>query len=92
MFPFGTAIPTTSSDELKTLNVKGGVNANIYYENNISVESLKNKLDGTGIYSNKNVSIGWLNESSVVPLQIRNNAITNYNNSIIFQNKTKRTI
>lgn len=79
-----------NEDELKTLNVNGGVNANIYYENNISVESLKNKLDGTGIYTNKNISIGWLNEASVVPLQIRNNTITNYNNSIIRIYRGKR--
>lgn len=72
-----------NNDELKTLNINGSVNANLYYENNISIETFKNKPDNTGIYTNKNISIGWLNEKSVVPLQIRNTSITNYNNSII---------
>jgi len=79
-----------NEDELKTFNVNGGINANVYYENNISIESFKNKPDKTGIYTNKYISIGWLNESSVVPLQIRNNAITNYNNSIIRIYRGKR--
>ena len=72
-----------NNPNLKTFNVNGSINASLYYENNVSIESLKNKPDASGIYTNKNVSIGWLNESSVVPLQVRNMAVTNNNNSIL---------
>jgi len=78
------------TDDLKTLNVNGSINANSYYENNISIESFKNKYDNTGVFTNKMISLGWVNESSVVPLQIRNISTNNYNNSIIRIYRGKR--
>jgi hypothetical protein len=69
--------------DLKGLNVYGGINSTHgYFDNNIKIETLKyHELSSVNI--NKNISIGWKGEKTSVPLQVRNLAITDYNNSII---------
>ena len=68
---------------MRGLNVKKGINADFYYQNNILLENLRRASDDFSFYTNKNISIGWKGEDNVAPLQVRNILTNDYNYSTI---------
>lgn len=73
----------TANVDLKGLNVVGGINSiHGYFDNNIKTETLKYH-SSSSVNINKNISIGWKGENTVVPLQVRNLSIQDNNFSII---------
>jgi len=74
---------TSYSTKMQGLNVKQGINADIYYQNDKLIETLQitNNLDG--FYTNKKIALGWTGEEVKLPLQIRNTNMEDYNYSII---------
>jgi hypothetical protein len=68
---------------MRGLNVKKGINADFYYQNNILIENLRRASNDFSFYTNKNISIGWKGEDNVTPLQIRNISTNDYNYSTI---------
>ena len=68
---------------MRGLNVKKGINADFYYQNNILLENLRRASDDSSFYTNKNISIGWKGEDNVAPLQVRNILTNDYNYSTI---------
>jgi len=80
----------TTTRDMKGLNVKKGINADNYYHNNVLTETLKSNNDMSGFYTNKKLSLGWTNEKSVAPLQIRNMTIDDYNYSVLRIYRGKR--
>ena len=73
----------TSTRDLKGLNVRKGINADVYYENNVLTEQLKAATNGTGFYTNKKIALGWGNEKISAPLQIRNVTTESNNYSVV---------
>jgi hypothetical protein len=69
--------------DMRGLNVKKGINADLYYQNNILLETLQKASSADSFYTNKNISIGWNGEANVAPLQIRNLYTNDYNYSTI---------
>jgi hypothetical protein len=74
---------TSYSTKMQGLNVKQGINADIYYQNDKLIETLQitNNLDG--FYTNNKIALGWMGEDVKLPLQIRNTNMEDYNYSII---------
>ena len=68
---------------MKGLNVKKGINTDLYYQNNILLETLQRASNDLSFHTNKYISIGWKGEENVAPLQIRNIFTTDYNYSVI---------
>ena len=71
------------ASDMRGLNVKKGINADLYYQNNILLETLQQTSTPDSFYTNKNISIGWNGEENVTPLQIRNLFTNDYNYSTI---------
>jgi len=71
------------STNMRGLNVKEGINADLYYQNDKPIATLQatNNLDG--FYTNKNIALGWSGEDVNLPLQIRNTTIKEHNYSVI---------
>ena len=68
---------------MKGLNVKKGINTDLYYQNNILLETLQRASNDLSFHTNKYISIGWKGEENIAPLQIRNIFTTDYNYSVI---------
>jgi hypothetical protein len=79
----------TSTRDLKGFNVRKGINADAYYENNILTEQLK-AAGNTGFYTNKKIAIGWANEKITASLQVRNVTTESNNYSTIRVYRGKR--
>ncbi len=71
------------TSDMRGLNVKKGINADLYYQNNILLETLQKASSTDSFYTNKNISIGWNGEANVTPLQVRNLYTNDYNYSTI---------
>lgn len=71
------------SSKMKGLNVKQGINADLYYQNDTLIETLRITKNSDGFYTNQKIALGWNEENLKVPLQIRNRSIDDHNNSII---------
>ena len=71
------------ASDMRGLNVKKGINADLYYQNNILLETLQKASSTDSFYTNKNISIGWNGEANVTPLQVRNLYTNDYNYSTI---------
>ena len=71
------------ASDMRGLNVKKGINADLYYQNNILLETLQRASNDLSFHTNKYISIGWKGEENVAPLQIRNIFTTDYNYSVI---------
>ena len=71
------------ASDMRGLNVKKGINADLYYQNNILLETLQKASSADSFYTNKNISIGWNGEANVAPLQVRNLYTNDYNYSTI---------
>jgi hypothetical protein len=71
------------ASDMRGLNVKKGINADLYYQNNILLETLQKASSTDSFYTNKNISIGWKGEANVTPLQVRNLYTNDYNYSTI---------
>ena len=71
------------ASDMRGLNVKKGINADLYYQNNILLETLQKASSEDSFYTNKNISIGWNGEQNVAPLQVRNLFTNDYNYSTI---------
>ena len=71
------------ASDMRGLNVKKGINADLYYQNNILLETLQKASSADSFYTNKNISIGWNGEANVTPLQVRNLYTNDYNYSTI---------
>jgi hypothetical protein len=71
------------ASDMRGLNVKKGINADLYYQNNILLETLQKASSTDSFYTNKNISIGWNGEANVAPLQVRNLYTNDYNYSTI---------
>jgi hypothetical protein len=74
---------TSLSSKMKGLNVKQGINADLYYQNDLLIETLRTTKNFDGFYTNEKIAIGWYEEDLKVPLQIRNQSRDDYNYSII---------
>ena len=71
------------SSKMRGLNVKEGINADLYYQNDLLIETLRTTKNFDGFYTNEKIAIGWYEEDLKVPLQIRNQSREDYNYSII---------
>jgi hypothetical protein len=71
------------ASDMRGLNVKKGINADLYYQNNILLETLQKASSADSFYTNKNISIGWNGEANIAPLQVRNLYTKDYNYSTI---------
>ena len=71
------------SSKMRGLNVKQGINADLYYQNDLLIETLRTTKNFDGFYTNEKIAIGWYEEDLKVPLQIRNQSRDDYNYSII---------
>ena len=71
------------ASDMRGLNVKKGINADLYYQNNILLETLQKASSEDSFYTNKKISIGWNGEQNVAPLQVRNLFTNDYNYSTI---------
>ena len=74
---------STYSAKLQGLNVKKGINSDIYYQNDKLIETLQSTNNPGSFYTNKKISLGWGGEDVHTPLQIRNMNIEDYNHSVI---------
>jgi len=75
---------TSISTKMKGFNVKEGLNADLYYQNDNIIETLKNANNNTDtFYTQKKIGIGWTNEKIVAPLQVRNLTTEDNNYSVI---------
>jgi len=75
---------TSISTKMKGFNVKEGLNADLYYQNDSIIETLKNANNNTDtFYTQKKIGIGWTNEKIVAPLQVRNLTTEDNNYSVI---------
>ena len=74
---------STYSAKLQGLNVKQGINSDIYYQNDKLIETLQSTNNPGSFYTNKKISLGWGGEDVHMPLQIRNMNIEDYNHSVI---------
>jgi hypothetical protein len=68
---------------MKGLNVRKGINSDLYYQNNILLETLQRASNDLSFHTNKYIAIGWKGEENVAPLQIRNIFTNDYNYSTI---------
>ena len=72
------------STKMKGFNVRQGINADLYYQNDSIIETLKNANNNTDtFYTRKKIGIGWTNEEIVAPLQVRNITTEANNYSVI---------
>jgi len=71
------------SSKMQGLNVKYGINADLYYQNDSLIETLKITKNTDGFYTNQKIAFGYDEEDMKVPLQIRNISSDEHNNSII---------
>ena len=71
------------SSKMKGLNVKQGVNADLYYQNDTLIETLRITKNTDGFFTNQKIALGWNEEDLKVPLQIRNISTDDHNYSII---------
>jgi hypothetical protein len=74
---------TAFASDMRGFNVKRGINADLYYQNNSLIETLQIANDTNSFYTNKKIAIGWNGETVSMPLQIRNIATSDYNYSTI---------
>ena len=74
---------STYAAKLHGLNVKQGINSDIYYQNDKLIETLQATNNPGSFYTNKKISLGWSGEDVHTPLQIRNMNIEDYNHSVI---------
>ena len=74
---------TSYASSMKGLNVKRGINADYYYQNDNIIETLKMANNTDSFYTNKKISFGWQGENVSVPLQIRNLTTEDNNYSVI---------
>ena len=74
---------TSYASSMKGLNVKRGINADYYYQNDKIIETLQMTNDTYGFHTNKKISLGWQGENVSVPLQIRNLTTEDNNYSVI---------
>jgi hypothetical protein len=74
---------TAFESDMRGFNVKKGLNADLYYQNNNLIETLQIANDAKSFYTNKKISIGWNGEEVTAPLQVRNIALNDYNYSTI---------
>ena len=74
---------TSYASSMKGLNVKRGINADDYYQNDKIIETLKMANNTDSFYTNKKISFGWQGENVSVPLQIRNLTTEDNNYSVI---------
>jgi hypothetical protein len=68
---------------MKGFNVKKGMNADLYYQNDKIIETLQIANNTKSFYTNKKIAIGWNGENVVAPLQIRNMTTEDNNYSVI---------
>ena len=71
------------SSKMKGLNVKQGINADLYYQNDSLIETLRITKNTDGFFTNQKIALGWNEEDLKVPLQIRNISTDDHNYSII---------
>jgi len=71
------------SSKMKGLNIKQGVNADLYYQNDSLIETLRITKNTDGFFTNQKIALGWNEEDLKVPLQIRNISTDDHNYSII---------
>ncbi len=71
------------SSKMKGLNVKQGINADLYYQNDTLIETLRITKNTDGFFTNQKIALGWNEEDLKVPLQIRNISTDDHNYSII---------
>jgi len=72
------------STGMKGFNVKEGLNADLYYQNDKLIETLKIAKNNTDtFYTQKKIAIGWTNENIVAPLQVRNITTEDNNYSVV---------
>ena len=74
---------TSYATSMKGLNVKRGINADYYYQNDKIIETLQIANNTDSFYTNKKISLGWQGENVSVPLQIRNLTTEDNNYSVI---------
>ena len=71
------------STKMQGLNVKNGINADLYYQNDKLIETLQVTNNPNSFFTNKKISLGWSGEDVHLPLQIRNTSIEDHNYSIM---------
>ena len=71
------------STKMRGLNVKEGINADMYYQNDKPIATLQATNNLNSSYTNQKIALGWSGEDVNLPLQIRNTNIEEYNYSVI---------
>lgn len=74
---------TAFASDMRGFNVRKGLNADLYYQNNRLIETLQTAFDNNSFYTNNKISIGWNGEEVTAPLQVRNIRLNDYNYSTI---------